>query len=96
MVETNDTGPSPTQSKPEDKSPQIMSPLRVVGVGISLSKYSSHRFFLFFNPFPFSHSFPPVVLGMIGFYRIPGLIVPDATGNPFVNAFYCSVMTLTT
>lgn len=37
-----------------------------------------------------------VVLGMIGFYTIPGLISPDAGGNPLVNAFYCSVMTLTT
>ena len=33
---------------------------------------------------------------MIGFYTIPGLISPDAGGNPLVNAFYCSVMTLTT
>lgn len=37
-----------------------------------------------------------VALGMIGFYTIPGLISPDAGGNPLVNAFYCSVMTLTT
>jgi len=37
-----------------------------------------------------------IVLGMVGFYTIPGLIAPDAGGNPFVNAFYCSVMTLTT
>mmetsp|Transcript_13461 Transcript_13461/g.37876 ORF Transcript_13461/g.37876 Transcript_13461/m.37876 type:complete len:87 (-) Transcript_13461:2345-2605(-) len=37
-----------------------------------------------------------IALGMIGFYEIPGLIAADAGGNPFVNAFYCSVMTLTT
>lgn len=37
-----------------------------------------------------------IVLGMVGFYTISGLIAPDAGGNPFVNAFYCSVMTLTT
>jgi len=33
-----------------------------------------------------------IALGMIGFYEIAA----DAGGNPFVNAFYCSVMTLTT
>ena len=33
---------------------------------------------------------------MIGFYTIPGLISSDAGGTPLVNAFYCSVMTLTT
>eukprot|EP00531_Pseudo-nitzschia_arenysensis_P013252 CAMPEP_0116156346 /NCGR_PEP_ID=MMETSP0329-20121206/22784_1 /TAXON_ID=697910 /ORGANISM="Pseudo-nitzschia arenysensis, Strain B593" /LENGTH=195 /DNA_ID=CAMNT_0003653425 /DNA_START=16 /DNA_END=600 /DNA_ORIENTATION=+ len=37
-----------------------------------------------------------IVLGMIGFYTIPGLIAPDAGGSPLVNAFYCAVMTLTT
>eukprot|EP00536_Pseudo-nitzschia_multiseries_P003632 jgi/Psemu1/186270/e_gw1.57.106.1 len=37
-----------------------------------------------------------VALGMVGFYNIPGLIATDAGGNALVNAFYCSVMTLTT
>mmetsp|Transcript_19800 Transcript_19800/g.45165 ORF Transcript_19800/g.45165 Transcript_19800/m.45165 type:complete len:232 (+) Transcript_19800:169-864(+) len=37
-----------------------------------------------------------IVLGMIGFHTIPDLIAPDAGGNPIINAFYCSVMTLTT
>jgi len=37
-----------------------------------------------------------IVLGMVGFYTIPGLVMPDAGGSPLVNAFYCAVMTLTT
>lgn len=37
-----------------------------------------------------------VLLGTIGFYTIPGLISSDAGGTPLINAFYCSVMTLTT
>jgi len=37
-----------------------------------------------------------VMMGMIGFYTLPGMIVEDAGGSKSVNAFYCSVMTLTT
>ena len=37
-----------------------------------------------------------VVLGMIGFHEIDGLIVEDAGGSKLINAFYCSVITLTT
>ena len=37
-----------------------------------------------------------IACGMIGFYFIPGLIVEDAGGSKLNNAFYCSVMTLTT
>jgi hypothetical protein len=37
-----------------------------------------------------------IALGMIGFYFIPGLIASDAKGHPIVNAFYCSVISLTT
>lgn len=51
---------------------------------------------LFFHHTSFLYFFPPAVLGMVSFYTIPGLIASDAGGNPFVNAFYCSVMTLTT
>ena len=35
-------------------------------------------------------------LGMFGFYCLEGMIVDDAGGSKLVNAFYCSVMTLTT
>ena len=63
--------------------------LRSVSVlPIALPRFPPSNLILFF--------FLPVVLGMVGFYTIPGLIAPDAGGNPFVNAFYCSVMTLTT
>lgn len=62
------------------------------------------------NPLPNNVEVPPrlspvrvavmgailIVIGMIGFCTIPGLIASDAEGNKFVNAFYCSVMTLTT
>jgi len=34
--------------------------------------------------------------GMAGFLTIPGLIDPSASGSFVVNAFYCSVITLTT
>lgn len=37
-----------------------------------------------------------ILLGMIGFDQIPGLIADDANGSRLVNAFYCSVITLTT
>jgi hypothetical protein len=37
-----------------------------------------------------------VIVGTVGFYTIPGAIVPQATGSKLINAFYCSVMTLTT
>lgn len=37
-----------------------------------------------------------VAVGMMGFYTIPGLMIPDASGSKLINAFYCSVMTLTT
>ncbi len=35
-------------------------------------------------------------IGTLGFYVINGMIVDDAGGNPWINAFYCSVITLTT
>lgn len=34
--------------------------------------------------------------GMAGFWGIPGLIAQDASGSKVINAFYCSVITLTT
>ena len=37
-----------------------------------------------------------ILLGMLGFYLIPGLIATDAGGSHLNNAFYCSVITLTT
>jgi hypothetical protein len=37
-----------------------------------------------------------IMLGMIGFYTLPGMIVDDAGGSKSINAFYCSIMTLTT
>ena len=37
-----------------------------------------------------------ILLGMLGFYLIPGLIAADAGGSHLNNAFYCSVITLTT
>lgn len=37
-----------------------------------------------------------VAVGMAGFYFLPGMISDDATGSKFINAFYCSVITLTT
>lgn len=37
-----------------------------------------------------------VGLGMIGFYWLPGLIASDASGSKIIQAFYCSVITLTT
>lgn len=37
-----------------------------------------------------------VLVGTAGFATIPGLIAEDALGNKTINAFYCSVMTLTT
>ena len=37
-----------------------------------------------------------VLLGMVGFYEIDGLIVEDAGGSKLINAFYCTVITLTT
>jgi hypothetical protein len=35
-------------------------------------------------------------IGTLGFYHIDGMIVDDAKGDRWVNAFYCSVITLTT
>ena len=37
-----------------------------------------------------------ILFVMAGFYTIPGLIAEDAEGDKFVNAFYCSVISLTT
>lgn len=37
-----------------------------------------------------------VGLGALGFHFIDGMIVEDAGGTPWINAFYCSVITLTT
>jgi hypothetical protein len=37
-----------------------------------------------------------VGVGAIGFHAIPGMISDDATGSRWVNAVYCSVITLTT
>lgn len=37
-----------------------------------------------------------VTAGAIGFHEIPGMIAENAEGSKLVNAFYCSVMTLTT
>lgn len=37
-----------------------------------------------------------VTVGMLGFHFIEGLISDDAGGLPWVNAFYCAVITLTT
>jgi hypothetical protein len=34
--------------------------------------------------------------GMLGFYSLPGMIVDDAGGSKLINAFYCSVISLTT
>jgi hypothetical protein len=35
-------------------------------------------------------------IGTLGFHELPGMIEEDATGDFWVNSFYCSVMTLTT
>mmetsp|Transcript_27431 Transcript_27431/g.54889 ORF Transcript_27431/g.54889 Transcript_27431/m.54889 type:complete len:207 (+) Transcript_27431:223-843(+) len=35
-------------------------------------------------------------IGTLGFHFIDGMIAEDAGGNPWINAFYCSVITLTT
>ena len=35
-------------------------------------------------------------IGMVGFYFLDGMITNDAGGSHLINAFYCSVMTLTT
>ena len=37
-----------------------------------------------------------LTVGTAGFYHIPGLLQEDASGSKIVNAFYCTVMTLTT
>jgi hypothetical protein len=37
-----------------------------------------------------------IMFGMAGFYSIPGMIIDDAGGSKLNNAFYCSVITLTT
>ena len=37
-----------------------------------------------------------ILFVMAGFYTVPGLIAEDAEGDKFVNAFYCSVISLTT
>ncbi|EEC50899.1 predicted protein [Phaeodactylum tricornutum CCAP 1055/1] len=37
-----------------------------------------------------------LAMGTFAFLRIPGLMVDNAKGDPLVNAFYCSVITLTT
>lgn len=37
-----------------------------------------------------------VAVGAVGFHQIPGMIAEGAEGSKLVNAFYCSVMTLTT
>lgn len=37
-----------------------------------------------------------IAFGMIGFLILPGLISDEASGSRLVNAFYCSVITLTT
>lgn len=37
-----------------------------------------------------------LVIGTLGFYHLDGMIVDDAEGDRWVNAFYCCVMTLTT
>lgn len=37
-----------------------------------------------------------IAIGAIGFHEVPGMISPEAEGNHLVNAFYCSVVTLTT
>jgi hypothetical protein len=37
-----------------------------------------------------------VGFGTIGFHEIPGMIADDASGNKWINAVYCSVITLTT
>ena len=34
--------------------------------------------------------------GTIGFHYIEGMIADDAGGSPWINAFYCSAITLTT
>lgn len=35
-------------------------------------------------------------IGTTGFYYLPGMLKEDAEGSRLVNAFYCTVMTLTT
>mmetsp|Transcript_29207 Transcript_29207/g.42373 ORF Transcript_29207/g.42373 Transcript_29207/m.42373 type:complete len:200 (-) Transcript_29207:415-1014(-) len=37
-----------------------------------------------------------IAAGTLGFHQIPGMIAEDAGGNHWINAVYCSVMTLTT
>lgn len=37
-----------------------------------------------------------VSIGMLGFYYIPGLMAADEKGDRWVNALYCSAITLTT
>ncbi len=37
-----------------------------------------------------------IAIGTAGFYEIHGMIDADAPGTKLVNAFYCSVSTLTT
>ena len=37
-----------------------------------------------------------LAMGTIGFHYIEGMIADDAGGSPWINAFYCSAITLTT
>jgi hypothetical protein len=37
-----------------------------------------------------------LTVGMAGFYFLPGMLQEDVEGSRVVNAFYCTVMTLTT
>mgnify|MGYP003954525673 CR=1 FL=1 len=37
-----------------------------------------------------------VALGAVGFHELDGMVAADAGGDPWVNAVYCSVITLTT
>jgi hypothetical protein len=37
-----------------------------------------------------------LIIGTMGFYYLPGMIVTNAKGSKLVNSIYCSVITLTT
>lgn len=97
MAEKNAEGPSPSPLEDDGKL-EDLSPFRVAAVGASLSKYNAHNFLsrMLLMKNSYILFLASVLLGMIGFYIIPGLVMPDAGGSPLVNAFYCAVMTLTT
>ena len=82
-LEATKIAASPKKGEPESSPPLSESTVRKTRTVVSTDRLVALGVTL-------------LTVGTAGFYYLPGLIKDDAKGSRLVNAFYCTVMSLST